>query len=152
MTRTKDLFPMPPKVALISIRPRFVEKILAGEKRLEFRRSWASEPIDVLVIYASSPVQRIVAIADVVGVTEGSPTALWGLAQKKGGGVTRQLIYDYFADKKTGFAIELSDVLEFEQPVDPKKLFKDFMAPQSFRYLDPKDYNKILSKSWKGRA
>ena len=147
MTRTKDLFPMPPRVALISIRPNFVEKILAGEKRLEFRRSWASDPIDVLVIYASSPVQRIVAIADVVGVTEGSPTVLWGLAQEKGGGVTRRLIYDYFSDKKTGFAIEIAGVLEFEQPVDPNKLFKDFIAPQSFRYLELKDYNKILTKS-----
>lgn len=148
-TRTKDLFPMPLKVALISIRPNFVAKILAGEKRLEFRRSWASEQVDVLVIYSSSPVQRIVASVNVVGVTEGSPTALWGLAQEKGGGVPRQLLYDYFEGKKTGFAIEIADVLEFEQPVDPKKLFNNFIAPQSFRYLDSKDYAKILSKSWK---
>jgi len=140
---------MPLKVALISIRPNFVAKILAGEKRLEFRRSWASEQVDVLVIYSSSPVQRIVASVNVVGVTEGSPTALWRLAQEKGGGVTRQLLYDYFEGKKTGFAIEIADVLEFEQPVDPKKLFNDFIAPQSFRYLDSKDYAKILSKSWK---
>ena len=145
-TRTKDLFPMPPRVALISIRPVFVEKILAGEKRLEFRRSWASEPVDVLVIYSSSPTQRIVATVNVLGVTEGSPTALWGLAKKKGGGVTRQLLYDYFEGKKSGFAIEIADIFEFEQPIDPKKLFKDFIAPQSFRYLDSKDYAKILSK------
>lgn len=150
-TRTKDLFSKPPRVALISIRPCFVEKILSGEKRLEFRRSWAAEPVDVLVIYSSSPTQMIVATVNVVGVTEGSPTALWELAKEKGGGVTRQLIYDYFEGKKSGFAIEIADVLEFEQAVDPKKLFKDFVAPQSFRYLDSKDYDRILSKSWRGK-
>lgn len=148
-TRTKDLFPKPPKIALISIRPCFVEKILSGEKRLEFRRSWAAEPVDVLVIYSSSPTQKIVGTVNVAGITEGSPTALWKLAKKKGGGVTRQLIYDYFEGKKTGFAIEIADIFEFEYPVDPKKVFKGFFAPQSFRYLDTKDYNKILQQSWK---
>lgn len=151
-TRTKDLFPKPPRIALISIRPCFVEKILSGEKKLEFRRSWAAEPVDVLVIYSSAPTQRIVATVDIVAVTEGSPTRLWELAKEKGGGVTRQLIYDYFAGKKTGFAIEIADILEFEYPVDPKKVFKNFLAPQSFRYLDVKDYNKIIQKSWKERA
>jgi len=150
MTRTKDLFLKPPKTALISIRPRFVEKILSGDKRLEFRRSWAVKPVDILVIYSSSPVQRIVATANVVGFTEASPTALWELAKTKGGGVPRQLIYEYFEGKKLGFAIEIADVLELENPVDPKMVFKNFMAPQSFRYLDAKDYDRILEKSGKG--
>lgn len=149
-TRTKDLFPKQPNVALISIRPHFVDKILSGEKRLEFRRSWATKPVDVLIIYSSAPIQRIVAKVNIVRVTEGSPTALWALAKEKGGGVTRQLIYDYFAGKKSGFAIEIAEVLKFEHPLDPKTMFKNFLAPQSFRYLDAKDYNKILEKSWGG--
>jgi len=149
---SSDLFPKPPRIALISIRPCYVEKILAGEKRLEFRRRWAAEPVDKLVIYSSSPTQRIVAAVDVVGVTEASPTALWELAREKGGGVTRQLIYEYFSGKKTGFAIELADVHEFESPVDPKKVFKNFLAPQSFRYIDAKDYSRILQQSWKVRV
>lgn len=147
-TLTRDLFPKQPKVALISIRPHFVDKILSGEKKLEFRRSWAAQPVDVLVIYSSAPIQRIVAMVNIVSVTKGSPTALWSLAKEKGGGVTRQLIYDYFAGKKTGFAIEMAEVLKFEHPIDPKKVFKSFLAPQSFRYLDAKDYHKILEKSW----
>lgn len=146
---SNNLFPKPPKVALISIRPCFVEKILCGEKKLEFRRSWAAEAVDVLVIYSTSPVQRIVATVKVVGVTEGSPTALWNLSQEKCGGVSRQLIRDYFIGKKTGFAIEISDVAKFEQAIDPKKMFKNFRAPQSFRYLDAKEYSRILEKFFK---
>ena len=123
-----------------------------GAMGSEARRSWAAEPVDVLLIYSSTPVQKIVAAVNVVNVTEGSPTALWNLSQEKCGGVTRQLIYDYFTGRKTGFAIEIADVLEFEQPVDPKKLFKGFRAPQSFMYLDAKDYTRVVAKSWKERA
>lgn len=146
-TRTKDLFPNPPRAVLVSIRPCFVEKILSGEKRLEFRRSWAIEQVDVLVIYSSSPIKKIVATARVVDVTEGSPSALWELAKIRKGGVTRQLIREYFSGKKTGFAIGISDVIEFEQPVDPKKIFMDFRPPQSFMYLDIKDYDLIISEN-----
>jgi predicted transcriptional regulator len=117
---------------------------------LEFRRSWAAEPVDVLVIYSSAPTQKIVATVNIVGVTKGSPTALWQLATEKGGGVTRQLIYDYFEGKKLGFAIEIENLNIFEHPIDPKKVFKNFLAPQSFRYLDAEDYNKILETSAKG--
>lgn len=145
--RTKDLFPKPPRVALISIKPRFVDKILSGEKRLEFRRIWAVEPIDVLIIYASSPVRRIVAKVNVVNVTKGSPTLLWRLAQSKGGGLTRKLLYDYLSGKKSGYAIELSDVIQFAQPIDPKMMFENFLAPQSFRYLSFEDYDRLNSTS-----
>ena len=104
------------------------------------------------MIYSTAPTQKIVATVNVVSVTEGSPTALWELSKEKGGGVTRQLIYDYFSGKKSGYAIEIADVLEFEHPVDPKKVFKNYLAPQSFRYLDAKDYNKILQESWNVRT
>ncbi len=152
ITHTRSLFPTPPNVALISIRPNFVEKILAGEKRLEFRRNWAVKPVGILVIYSTAPIKRIVATVDVVGVTKGSPTALWEIAQEKGGGVTRKLIYDYFTGKKNGYAIEIGNVFEFDLHVDPKKLFRNFIPPQSFKYLHLEDYNMIIDKSLKRRA
>jgi predicted transcriptional regulator len=39
------------KTALISIHPEYVSKILSGEKRLEFRRVWATRPLNMLLIY-----------------------------------------------------------------------------------------------------
>jgi predicted transcriptional regulator len=146
-THTKKLLVKPPRAALISIRPCFVEKILTGEKQLEFRRSWAVEQVDVLVIYSSSPIQRIVATVKVLDVTQASPNALWELAKIRNGGVTRQLIRDYFSGKESGFAIGLVDVLEFSIPIDPKKIFTDFRPPQSFCYLSNQDYNKILKRA-----
>jgi len=146
-TRTKDLFIKPNRVALISIHPCFVEKILTGEKRLEFRRIWAVQSLDMLLIYSTSPIQRIVASVNIVNVTKGTPTSLWELAKDNRGGVTRQLIYDYFEGKKTGYAIEMANVIKFKKPVDPKKILTNFFAPQSFRYLAAGDYKKILKES-----
>lgn len=146
-TRSKNLSQKPPKIALISIRPNFVNKILSGDKKLEFRRRWAAHPVDILIIYCSSPIQRIVARVSVVSVTEGSPAALWELAKQKGGGVSRQIIFDYFKGAKSGYAIEITDVLKFENPIDPKMVFNKFLAPQSFRYLDSEDYVRILEKT-----
>lgn len=147
MTRTEDSSPTQASAILISIHPPYVDKILAGDKRLEFRRVWAARPVDSLVIYSTSPIQRIVAVANVVSVTKTSPTALWALAKEKKGGVTRQLIYDYFAQKKFGFAVEIDNVIKLEHPLDPKGLFANFLAPQSFRYITASDYRMILEKS-----
>lgn len=130
--------------ALISIQPRYVEKILAGEKVLEFRRRWAAQPVDALVIYSSSPEQRIVAVAKVRTLHHGSPTHLWKLAQEKGGGVTRSELYSYFSDKHQGYAIELSWVLKGKSKIDPKSLFGTFRPPQSFHYMDADDYAKVF--------
>lgn len=145
-THTKKLFATPPRVALISIRPCHVDKILSGEKRLEFRRKWAAEPVDMLVIYSTSPTKRLVATANIVKVTEASPTALWELAKAKKGGVSRQLIYDYFSGVAYGYAIEISNVREFAVPIDPQKVFQNFIAPQSFRYLEVGEYSKIVGR------
>ena len=132
---------------LISIQPQFAEKILAGTKNLEFRRSWAAAPVDTLVIYASFPRQRIVAIARVAIVHEGSPTALWELAREKAAGISRRQLYSYFEGKDSGFAIELSSVVRTNGGIDPKSLFKNFRPPQSYHYLNTNAYAKVIRAS-----
>jgi len=132
------------KPALISIQPRYVEKILSGSKVLEFRRMWAAYPVDRLVIYSSSPIQRIVAVARIEDLHRSSPTALWELAKAKGGGVTRRELYEYFNGKKSGYALELSVEIKNDRGVDPKILFENFRPPQSFHYLAQEELAKIV--------
>lgn len=134
----------PLRVALISIQPFFAEKILTGEKVVEFRRSWATNPVDLLVVYSSSPVRRIVLVARVANVVEAPPSRLWDLAKKKGGGVTKKKLFDYLAGKAKGYGIELADIVRFKRGVDPKHLFSNFRAPQSFRYLSDDEYATII--------
>lgn len=132
------------RAVLISIHPSYANKIIAGEKKLEFRRTWASHPSDVLVIYATYPVQRIVAVANVSQIIVGSRTMMWKLAQEIGGGISRSKLFDYLTGKKTAVAIRMAEVTPIDGGVDPRRIFgRCFKPPQSFRYLSADEYCKL---------
>jgi predicted transcriptional regulator/adenylate kinase len=133
------------RFALLSIFPRYAKKILSGEKRLEFRKSWASNDITAFVIYATAPIQKIVGIAYIKQVHQGSATALWRLSQEIGGGVSRRVLYDYFRDKARGFAMEIESVQPCSRPLSPEEFFPNFNPPQSFNYLDRRTFKRIES-------
>lgn len=135
------------KAVLVSIHPGYTEKILSGEKRLEFRRSWVRKPVKYMVIYATSPIQRIVAVAEIKEVYSGTRARLWSLAMEKGGGVSRRNLYSYLAGSKKPVAIEITDVKPFKGGVDPKVIFGNkFRPPQSFSYLTEQDLLQINAK------
>lgn len=135
---------MKSNATLISVHPCYAEKIISGEKKIEFRRSWATKPVDVLVIYATTPIQRIIALADVKQIIVGSKTKLWSLAKGVGGGISRRKLFDYLDGKKSAVAIELSMVKPIADGLDPKCIFgPDFRPPQSFRYLKDEEYLKL---------
>jgi predicted transcriptional regulator/adenylate kinase len=131
------------KFALLSIYPRYANKILSGVKRLEFRKSWPPNDVSAFLIYATVPVQKIVGIARIKQVHLGSATALWRLAQEMGGGVSRRILYDYFRGKQEGFAIEIESVLPCSTPLDPEAYLPNFTPPQSFAYLDRASFKRV---------
>jgi predicted transcriptional regulator len=128
---------------LLSVKPKFANLIVDGSKLVELRRTVPAQTVGTIAIYSSSPVQAIVALADVKETIEASPTKLWTIAKDNGGGLTRAELMDYFHSKRTGFAIMLQNVRVYEKPVLPTKIFKPFSAPQSFRYLTPKELKKL---------
>jgi predicted transcriptional regulator len=128
---------------LLSVKPKFANLIVDGSKLVELRRTVPAQTVGTIAIYSSSPVQAIVALADVKETIEASPTKLWAIAKDNGGGLTRAELMDYFHSKRTGFAIMLQNVRVYEKPVLPTKIFKPFSAPQSFRYLTPKELKRL---------
>lgn len=132
---------------LISIHPIYAEKILSGEKRLEFRRRWATHQVDFLVIYATSPMQQIVAIAQVGEVFRGNKSRLWKLAKNKGGGISRRKLFEYMKGKTEGVALELSRVIKITESMSPFLLFGDsFRPPQSFRYMNETELTELMKQ------
>lgn len=132
---------------LISIHPNYVEKILSGEKRLEFRRSWAASQVDYLVVYATSPVQQIVSVIQMGQVFRGSKSRLWELARSKGGGISRRKLFKYMEGKNEGVALELSRVLKIAEGINPRIFFgNEFHPPQSFRYLTQSEFAKLVKQ------
>ncbi len=135
---------MAPKAALISIHPEHADKIISGVKKLEFRRKWTARSVNILFIYATAPVQRIVGVAQVARVTQGTPAQLWRLTKGIQGGITKQQLFTYLAGSKTGVAIELKKVALVPGGVDPRIcLGRGFRPPQSFRFLTDKEVLQI---------
>ena len=120
------------KTVIISLHPEHANKILSGEKKLEFRRVWANQPVNAVVIYSTLPVKKIVAIAYVKQVHIGSRNRLWTLAKAVGGGLTRRALYSYFEGKKQGYAIEFEHIRVLCPAISPELVIEKFRAPQSF--------------------
>ena len=51
---------------LMSIKPEFVDAILTGKKKYEYRKVKCKQPIDRIVIYSTSPIMKIVAEVEVI--------------------------------------------------------------------------------------
>lgn len=139
--------PVTPRTVLISIHPRFVDLILKGDKRVEFRRSWAKEPVDRLVIYATAPVMRVVAVVPVLEVLCLSVSGLWEIAKEHGGGLTREELRQYFKGKDKGFGIRLGHVTKLQGPLQHSRTFPAFRPPQSFRYLTSAECKTMVCTS-----
>lgn len=127
-------------VLFVSIKPRFAEKILSGEKSVELRRvrPAAARVGTLVVIYASSPVCQVVGTGRVKAIEEASPTAIWE-RHKKRLGLPRSEYREYFAGVSHAVGILLEEVLALRSAVPLASLrvrLAGFEPPQSFRYLD----------------
>jgi predicted transcriptional regulator len=131
------------RAVLLSVKPRYSELIVAGSKRVEFRRVWAVDPVRWVAVYSSSPTQQIVGIVEVESVVVASPTGLWQLNGALGGAMTRAELRTYFAGRRQGYAVLLGRRFVPPHPIAPSKVLPAFRAPQSFRYLTEAEVKQI---------
>lgn len=119
---------------LLSIKPEYVEKILEGSKLYEFRRNIARRTVDRILIYSSSPQQKVVGEVEVDKVLFNTPDKLWRITRASAG-ISKRKYDEYFDGKDGAYAYKLGQVSVF---TDPKPL-SDFdikVPPQSFVYLN----------------
>ena len=118
---------------IVSINPEYVEKILSGEKKFEYRTRVAKQQVDTLIIYQTKPMMKVVAEVEIPGVLPASPEELWNQTKIQSG-FTKSFFDEYFKDKQVAYAYKLGEVKVYERP----KSLMDFglrMAPQSFTYV-----------------
>lgn len=121
---------------LLSIKPEFAEKIFSGLKRYEFRRViFKSKNVTKIVVYASSPVQRVIGEFEVGGILALEVKKLWQ-ETKKYSGIAKHYFDGYFADKETAYAIKIKSVKRYATPKLLADLCPSIRPPQSFRYLN----------------
>lgn len=120
-------------VALLPIRPFFVKAILEGRKSVEFRRRPFGQEVSDIVVYATSPIQRIVAFFSVSHVTEGHPEEVWRRFGAQGG-VSREDYDAYYQGSERAVAIGIGD-LALTDPLGLGDLSPSLRVPQSYCYL-----------------
>lgn len=122
------------RVALMSIHPEYADAILAGTKKVEFRKRPIADDVTHIIVYATAPVSAIVGAFIVENQATAAPSSLWRRFAKVGG-ITRHGFFSYFAGRAHGVGIEVGEVLA---PAEPMSLVDDLgvaRPPQSFQYL-----------------
>jgi len=134
-------------IALLSIKPNFVEKIFSGLKKFEYRKTIFKKEVKRIVVYSTMPVGKIVGEFAIVDILEGSPKAIWE-STKELSGINKTFFQEYFNGRTRGYAIKIGSKKVYKNPIDPKRMFDAFTPPQSFLYLDVALEKKLnLAKS-----
>ncbi len=119
---------------LLSIKPEFAEKIFDGSKRFEFRRSiFKNNQINTIVVYASSPMQRVIGEFEIDHILFDEIENLWQKTRKYAG-VEEEYFFNYFSEKKQGYAIAIKETRIYIKPLLLKENY-NMLPPQSFAYL-----------------
>lgn len=118
----------------MSIRPNYVDAILRGDKRYEFRRVIFARPVDIVMVYATAPHSRVVAEFDVERIVTEPIGELWKRTRWSAG-LDEQTFFRYFEGKQQGHAIQIGEVRRYSQPFPPLERFR-MPPPQSFAYVD----------------
>jgi predicted transcriptional regulator len=118
---------------LLSIKPEFASKIFIGVKKYEFRRTIFKRDVKKVIVYASSPVKKVIGEFEVGEILFHDIKTLWSKT-KKCSGIEKKYFYKYFKDKKNGYAIEIKNYKEYKIPLPLEKDF-GIKPPQSYVYI-----------------
>lgn len=119
---------------ILSIKPEFANKIFEGKKKYEFRRAIFKNPnVKKVVVYSSSPVQKIIGEFEIEKIIFHELETLWDKT-KKYSGISKDFFFQYFGDKEYGFAIKIKNTKLYRTPKCIREDYNLF-PPQSFLYL-----------------
>jgi predicted transcriptional regulator len=119
---------------ILSIKPEFAEKIFNGSKKFEFRRRlYKNKQIKTVVVYASSPISKVIGEFEIEDVIHDELNSLWETTSEHSG-ISRDCYFDYFKGTEMGFAIAVKKAELYDEPVCIKETF-GIKPPQSFAYV-----------------
>lgn len=134
---------MKTETIILSIHPRHVDKILTGEKLYEYRKRIPKE-IRFIVVYATYPVRKIMALIEVDKILSDRPSTIWQMTSEFAG-ISQEFFFKYFEDKDISYAIKFKNIFKVE-PALPIDILGYSNGPQSFIYLDidPTEVKSLL--------
>lgn len=123
---------------LISIKPQYVEKIVSGHKKYEFRKTdFEALNIDKIYIYSTVPDKKIIGYFQYGEVIVGSPNDVWEKCSNSAG-LSESEFMSYYQNKKiaNAYAYKIKHLEIFKDPICPYTRFEKFAAPQNYIYFD----------------
>ena len=122
--------------ALLSIKPEFVEEIIEGRKKFEYRKKlFKRSDISSIVVYATKPYGKVVGEFEIETILEENIDKLWS-DTKHLSGISEEFFYEYFKDRDSGFAIQIIKFKEYNKHLELSEFDSTIKAaPQSFCYI-----------------
>lgn len=119
---------------LLSIKPEFASKVFDGTKKYEYRRTiFKNEDVQTVLVYASSPIQKVIGEFEIDYILSDDLDKLWKKT-KKYAGISMDYFFNYFYAKQQGHAIKIKEAKLYKRPKCIKQDFK-LSPPQSFVYI-----------------
>jgi len=119
---------------LLSIKPKYVDEIIAGTKQYEFRKFHCRDDIKTIIIYATAPIKKVVAEVSLLGIVEGDVDSVWKQT-KFAGGITHKDYREYYKKRNTATAYHLGVVIQYDYPMNLSDFGLNYV-PQSFAYVE----------------
>ena len=131
-------------MVFLPIRPKYAGALMAGTKLWEFRRKPFKYEPEVVVVYATEPVGKVLGYFS-VGITRtGTPTELWGHCAEASGIILEDLL-QYSGDQALyATQVHKSSIRVFRRP--PPRSELPFRIPQSFRYLTEDEFLQLVKR------
>ena len=134
-------------VALLSIHPQYANAIVAGKKKVEFRKTKFSKDIKSVVIYATNPLKKVLGYFEISYIEEATPRHLW-IKHKDVGHIDYKDFNKYYSSPKDGIAIVIRSVWVLKRPVKLNELDLQLSAPQSFSYVSKSIFNRLKKRAY----
>jgi len=131
-----------PAIALMAINPEFADRILAGTKRVEFRRTIPKRQVSHILIYSTAPFKVVVGYFEVTGIDIGAPADIWKRFGQNSG-ISAEGFWSYYRGSEKAVAIKVGRVVSFKSPLPLGKLSPNLSPPQSFCYLSGEPARKL---------
>ncbi len=120
---------------LLSIKPKYVQKIILGVKLYEYRKViFKNTDVKSILVYSSHPEKRIVGEIEIEKILCNTPQMLW-LDTYRDSGLTIEEFTKYFKGKNKAYAIKIKAFHLFPKPLTLEEFCPNIHAPQSFIYI-----------------
>ena len=129
---------------LLSVKPEFANKIFDGTKLFEFRKVlFQRTDVSNVIVYVSSPVQRVLGEFTIDSIVSGSLSAVWKKTSISSG-ISHDFFISYFSGHTIAHAIKIGKVIKYKTPKTLDHYAVEH-APQSFVYVEDFNDNFLLS-------